>query len=485
MTTKFKPTDEQEAAVELFVSGKNLAIEAGAGTGKTSTLQLISEATKNKGKYLAFNKAIVVDSSRKMPGNIECKTAHSLAFGQVVGKNPKYKERLNAPRQRLEEVVRILRCRDFGVSVGEGEKIINDVRIAAIVNSTIYNFCCSADREITARHVPYIDGIDDPETYFNNNLLSHYVAPIAQRAWEDIVNPNGLLQFKHEHYLKIFQLSNPKIYADFILFDEAQDANPVMLDIVTQQKNAQLVFVGDSNQQIYEFTGAVNAMGMLPKSNRTFLTKSFRFGPAIAEAANHILGMIDTDMQIIGYEAIDSSIGTVGNPDCILVRTNAGAIGSIISELMTDKKVAYVGNVDEIINFVKACQTLQAGKKTMHPELMCFDSWDELVQYAAMTEDKSLELMIRLINQYTAATIVDSFKRLVNEKNAEVVISTAHKSKGREWNNVIIGGDFPEEMAQTSDSEKRLMYVAVTRAQRLLDVSNVDIFESYYREDEK
>lgn len=482
MTTKFKPTDEQAEAVKLFASGENLAIEAGAGTGKTSTLQLISESTPKKGKYLAFNKAIVVDSSQKMPKNVECKTAHSLAFGQVVGKNPKYKERLNAPRQRLEDVVRFLKCDSFTVFIGGDSKTIDSVRVAAIVNNTIYNFCCSADREITVRHVPYIEGIDEPESYTNNNILSQYVVPIAQRAWEDIVNPGGFLQFKHEHYLKIFQLNNPKIYADFILFDEAQDANPVMLDIVAQQKNAQLVFVGDSNQQIYEFTGAVNAMGMLPNSNRTFLTKSFRFGHAIADAANHILEMLDTEMKIIGFEAIDSSIGIVDKPDCILVRTNAGAIGSIISELMTDRKVAYVGNVDEIINFIKACQTLQFGRKTMHPELMCFDSWDELVEYAAIVEDKSLDLMIKLINQYTAATIVDSFKRLVDEKDADIVISTAHKSKGREWNNVFIGGDFPEDMQATSDAEKRLMYVAVTRAQRILDVSNVDIFESYYRE---
>ena len=30
----------------------------------------------------------------------------------------------------------------------------------------------------------------------------------------------------------MWQLSNPKIDVDFILFDEAQDANPVVLDVV-------------------------------------------------------------------------------------------------------------------------------------------------------------------------------------------------------------------------------------------------------------
>ena len=45
-----------------------------------------------------------------------------------------------------------------------------------------------------------------------------------------------------------------------MLFDEAQDANPVIAAIVAAQEHAQLVYVGDSQQQIYEFTGARNAI---------------------------------------------------------------------------------------------------------------------------------------------------------------------------------------------------------------------------------
>lgn len=59
---KFKPTDEQAAALDAFLQGKSLKINAFAGSGKTSTLQLLSNATGLRGQYLAFNKNIVADA---------------------------------------------------------------------------------------------------------------------------------------------------------------------------------------------------------------------------------------------------------------------------------------------------------------------------------------------------------------------------------------------------------------------------------------
>ena len=52
-----------------------------------------------------------------------------------------------------------------------------------------------------------------------------------------------------------------------------------------------------------------------------------------------------------------------------------------------------------------------------------------------------------------------------------MVISTAHKSKGREWDRVRIAADFkaPEEGKTPSRAELMLLYVAVTRAKVALD----------------
>jgi ATP-dependent exoDNAse (exonuclease V) beta subunit len=44
----------------------------------------------------------------------------------------------------------------------------------------------------------------------------------------------------------------PRIYGEFLLLDEAQDANPVVEQVfLAQGEYAQLVMVGDSAQAIY------------------------------------------------------------------------------------------------------------------------------------------------------------------------------------------------------------------------------------------
>lgn len=49
----FKPADEQRVALDAFIAGSSLKINAFAGTGKTSTLQLLSNATGAKGQSIS------------------------------------------------------------------------------------------------------------------------------------------------------------------------------------------------------------------------------------------------------------------------------------------------------------------------------------------------------------------------------------------------------------------------------------------------
>ncbi|PKS77787.1 UvrD-helicase domain-containing protein, partial [Klebsiella pneumoniae] len=93
----------------------------------------------------------------------------------------------------------------------------------------------------------------------------------------------------HDGYLKLYQLSHPNLSLRYqvILFDEAQDANPVTSDIVIRQRS-RTILVGDVHQQIYLFRGANDAMNNPRFSNadQLYLTHSFRFGPNVAMVAN-------------------------------------------------------------------------------------------------------------------------------------------------------------------------------------------------------
>ncbi|NIL64925.1 UvrD-helicase domain-containing protein [Salinispora arenicola] len=94
------------------------------------------------------------------------------------------------------------------------------------------------------------------------------------------------MTFTHDVYLKLYQLSRPRIPADYVLLDEAQDLSPVMASLFHFQTHAQRIMVGDSAQAIYGFRGAIDAMRKFTADQHLTLSQSFRFGPPIAREAN-------------------------------------------------------------------------------------------------------------------------------------------------------------------------------------------------------
>lgn len=470
----FTPTGEQETAMSLFSGGDSLAIEAGAGTGKTATLRLIAESTSRRGQYVAFNKAIVVEAGAKMPGTVTCSTAHSLAF-RAVGR--RYSDRLrNSRRMKSLDIALMLGIEE----VATDTKVMAKSFLGGLVMASVSRFCQGADDEISARHVPYIEGIDMPRdgqrTYANNRVVAHSLEPALRRAWADLMSDNGRLPFRHDHYLKAWQLSGPRIAADYILFDEAQDANPVMMAIVVAQEHAQLVWVGDSQQQIYTFTGAVNALSKVPANQRSFLTQSFRFGEAIADVANTILDRLpNAELRLVGTPSIASVVGPVADPDAVLTRTNAAAVETVLHTQQMGRQAALVGGGEEVVRFAKGAQDLMTVGRSEHPDLACFDSWGEVQAYVNEDEQGGeLRLMVSLVDRFGVPTILDALDRVIREEDADVTVSTAHKAKGREWDSVQLAGDFPEPDKQ-GDEELRLLYVACTRAKRELDIEGVII----------
>lgn len=91
-----KPTDERQADADAFHVGQHLALQAGAGTGKTTTLAELARATRRRGRYLAYNRAIAQDARTRFPSTVSCKTAHALAYAAV---GHRYTLRLNSPRR--------------------------------------------------------------------------------------------------------------------------------------------------------------------------------------------------------------------------------------------------------------------------------------------------------------------------------------------------------------------------------------------------
>ena len=482
--TDFTPTDEQVHALGLFLSGEHLAVEAGAGTGKTSTLVLMAEAAAGRrGQYVAFNKAIVLDSQEKLPRGASASTAHSLA-ARATRSGPNGQAimgRLDTPRQPPAKVAARLRLEPLKITVGQTASFLSPSYLASVTMKAIESFCNSDAKRPSVEHVAYIEGIDMPDaagrrTYRNNDLVREAVRYALQIAWDDIASPTGSLRFTHSHYLKLWELSGPRISADYIMFDEAQDASPVMLSIVRQQEQhgAQLIYVGDTQQQIYGWRGAINALASV-SGERAYLTQSFRFGPAIAHEANVILEKLAAPLRIVGFDQLDSQVCSVPEPRATLCRGNAEAVGRVLTAQAAGRRPYLVGEGIEVVKFARAVESLRNEGWTSHQELNCFSSWGQVQDYVEQDPQGSdLALLVKLVEKFGTDTIIAALSNPVPEDRCTEVISTAHKAKGREWTSVTLATDFPEpDESGLADEEWRLLYVSVTRAQHALDISGV------------
>ena len=230
-----------------------------------------------------------------------------------------------------------------------------------------------------------------------------------------------------------------------------------------------------THNSIYGFTGAVDAMARMEIENRSFLTESWRFGPEIANQANVLLALLDAESRLKGRGG-PGRVGKVAQPHAILSRTNALCVRAALNELKRGGRPAIVGGADEVIRFAKAADQLESTGFTSHPELACFKSWTDVQEYVSHDANGSdLALLVSLIDEFGAEEIIAGLSQCVSEASATLILSTAHKSKGRQWPTVRLADDFPQGVdedgcvVEVPDEELRLLYVAATRAETVLD----------------
>lgn len=189
------PTDEQQAIIDAYRTGSNLVIEAGAGTGKTTTLKMLGTATPGRaGIYVAYNRAIATDAKRTFPRSVHCSTAHSLAYA-AVGRT--FRHRLSGPRIPAARAAEILGINE-PLPVTRG-LILAPPQVARLVMEMVRRFCQSADPAPSGGHVPHKPGLDNPAALA---VRRKALPPLAVQAWADLASTDGQLRFDHDVYLK-------------------------------------------------------------------------------------------------------------------------------------------------------------------------------------------------------------------------------------------------------------------------------------------
>ena len=546
---EFPPTPEQQLILDAFGRGEDLVITAGAGTGKTSTITMLADALHASdrtahGVYLAFNKAIATEVGGKFRhDNVSASTIHSLAWrgAQTIPHIAALMHKLNAGRggQGSPTLKVSERPAAFGVPknkalTADGNPahpnrnplLFNIAGTTACLEAAdaIKRFCQSDDDEVGPQHVMSPEGIDQRV----KNRYRSEIADLAKKMWDtDICSPEGRLPFTHDFYLKLYSLSNPDISAQLgldgrrsvLFFDEAQDSRPCVTKIVMAQRGKmQIVLCGDSSQSIYRFLGCRDAMkGFKEQESVSPLTlsKTFRFGTAIAAVANQVLAQIDgSDVRIVPDFSIPSEVHRApadGYPcdengnlvNAIICRSNSSLIVNSVRLLQEGKKVHCVTDTSMIKNLAEDYLTMTHGGRPKTPAMWQFRSISDVERFLSKKKesesgasssdadnidaelDEILVSVLRTISSVGAQEVIRAMESLEpNESKADVIISTIHKAKGRQWDSVYIDWDASSlnrtTRASAINDELMLMYVAATRARRVLvmqreALSNLDI----------
>lgn len=514
----FKPTAQQEAILDAFMDAKPMIVQAGAGTGKTTTLQMLAESTDDIGLYVAFNRTVAQEARGRFPDTVDAVTAHALAK-RMLEQDDHWRSVIRAKfSPSASDSAKFIYDRviypvyphegDNVFKYNEALKIVTGVKDRAflyhtnwaqLVTGTVKKFCQSADPEITTEHfnasvvarsINKHNSGDVARKLSANPKIVDRTIELARKYWDRIIDPEDTkIPFGFDHILKVWQLSNPVLDYDYVLFDEAQDANATLSHVLLSQHThgTQLVVVGDQNQAIYGFTGSLDAMSKfeaaVPEAVVLPLTESWRFGSPIADAANQVLVAKGVPERISGlgtktvplienYREIDFIQEGI---DAVLCRSNTGCLEAALWVLERYPNIRFGLSVKlrEMKEFYEAAVQFQQTGKTKYPVMKDFASFTEFS--AAVNEEPELTLEFGLLMRtaYRAGGIEKALSLIarvesltVNAEDADIIITTVHQAKGAEWNNVLLYDDWTGGI--NSNEEKNLLYVATTRAKERL-----------------
>ena len=482
-------TSEQLAIIN---STGDIKINAVAGSGKSTTIIEYAKARPANSKilYLAFNKSVKLEAQKKFAEqglhNVKVETAHSLAYREIVFR---HNYRIKANGYKTHEIVDILGLQNTG------DKHVEYIA-ANHINKFVAYFCNSD--KLKVQDLNYRDVVFDQEA---KAFVSSAYAYIEKQTRQFLAKMDkGEIEITHDFYLKKFQLSNPRLYFDYILFDEGQDASPAMLDVFFKQ-SATKVIVGDTHQQIYGWRFAVNS---LEKANfKTYnLSSSFRFSADIAKLAVDVLSWKNFVGEEQQFSIEGKGTGKDNKVKAIIARTNLGLLLKAIEFVIEKKNVKHIyfeGNIhsytyaDEGTSLYDVLNLYNKKPALIRDKLIAqMKSMEELEEYIEKTEDVQLKMMIEIVEEY--GNDIPGILNLIKEKHvgndekhkAEMIFSTVHRCKGMEYDSIQIVNDFitqdkvekQTKGTRTDDEinvaklneEINLLYVAVTRTKNLIHI---------------
>ena len=469
---------EQQAVIDAAKQGLSVAVNACAGSGKTRTIVGVADELEKLGKrghVFYFGAANAKEGREKLPASARCSTFHAKAYWQLD----------DSFRSRITRVTPAFFAKRFD----REHTVVSDAL------STIDRFCKSSAEDITRKH-------------FKTNTKTELkpldvirVLALAKKIWTEQIKPHSDVPISHGTYLKMWALSHPVLNVDYIMVDEFQDTSPVNIGIIQNHIDAgiQLIVVGDKNQSIFQFTGAVNAFNAIKLEKQLRLTRSFRNGQQIVNLAAKVLNRFAKQKNSNeAFTGLDNGakICRLTKPQAFISRTNAELIARVLLEVKHNRKAFIVGGADNLYKLIEGCKDLKEGRKTNHSELAVFSDWEELLSYANTDIGSDLKPLVTMIIKRGCTVLLEAIDKMKYTRKAEadIILTTAHKAKGLEFNSVKLAADFrfdKKSNANLNNNDtlttqgKNLMYVAITRTLGDLDVSEVGYLQPLLKQKNK
>jgi ATP-dependent DNA helicase RecQ len=315
-----------------------------------------------------------------------------------------------------------------------------------------------------------------------------------------------------------------RIAKTVLVIDEAQDMSAEEYALVNALMKAneemRVIAVGDDDQNIYEFRGS-NSQYMnqlLKESNGRFIemTENYRSSIEVVKYANAFVDRIKKRMKSTPIKSMSKHAGLVSithhrsvfmyqplvkdliirkgqGTMCVLTQTNEEAVilvALLRKQGLNSKLIQSMGgfrfwNMAEVRFFLKLIEA------DTHSSIIADKVWENAKQktFSAYVNSSSicyLQKCIQLFEDTYKAKYLTDFKEFVFEssiedfcdvENADVVVSTIHKSKGMEFDDVYM---LISEPRHITDDVLRRYYVGITRAkQRLFVHTNSSVFDVF------
>ena len=493
----FIPSPYQEKIFDFITEGDgNAVVSAKAGSGKTCTIikamKLIPKT--KKAIFIAFNKSIADELNEKLKSNSNCMayTTHSLGFRMIrrnLGNDiivDEYKYRTYLKNNFLN----VTGLNDGEISIEKNQ-----------INEYTENIMLLIDfSRLFLAH--------DDEAI--NKIVERYDVPLIANEIEVVKRcldwgKDNIASIDYVDMLWLptaLNLQPLGMLYDWVFLDEAQDSSIAAIALFkkcVKPNVGRWVCVGDEKQCINLFCGSNedNFRQLCHSENTQMfdLPVSYRCGKKIIEFSQSIVkDILPKENAIDGEIKNGCKLSCLKDGDMVLARSKAPLL-KVYTKLIKKGINCYIKGLDIGANLINLLDNIKGEELNINLRKdgvfirlydKLFETRDKLVEKRGLDVDdaslssyimeqydtiKALEVLAS--NCTTKNELKSRIKDIFKEDSKGVCLSTIHKSKGLEADNVYIlcHSSMPSKNCHhewEKIQEKNLMYVAYTRAKKIL-----------------